>query len=526
MKKYKINKLILLSLFTFLPLFCISQSIDREKVYELGKKARKGKLAYVEQVENKDYKLYYITKASSKKAKVDVYRFDKDFNFKEITQEEILFEKMKLKFDWFNFNGELYTVEGTTVSYNPAFPLKLKKKRITYKYDWLFLGYYKTVEILEKVKPRTDDGMKYYCFKYMEDEITGDLYIVAGAAPGGLDKNAGNRLTDIRLLKFDKDLNKVAETKVTFEFGQEVAFAQPFAEADPENPEALGIVGGALVFAPNEWKGSSAPKDKNKGNFTYVEFDKDLKLVARESFTSPSPGWSMDGASWIAKSDGTKDVYIYGAAALGKDKYHMYAVQSAKKKSIQVLKVNSGKIDYLTETSLEEIENAKKLPASNKKTVSYTGKQKLVFQFAEINSGNIILYSQYYSKEGIPQDYTALEYDQSGKLVANYMRNMELQPKVKMGINHTISENKNGVFWTTFEVDETKSVASIAPVISKIDVKMKTFGEPLLLGKVGKKPTYFVDQSFPMLNISNTQQVYFGSDKSGKNIWFCRVNLD
>lgn len=327
------------------PTWSNAQTVDKESTYKLSGKARRGRLAHVKQVVNGDYELYYITKSTAKKAKIQVYTFDKDFNFKDRKEEEILFEKIKTKYSWFKYNGELYSVEAITINWNPSMPLKLKKKRITYKYDWLLLGYYKKVEILEKVKPRTDDGMKYYAFKYMEDERTGDIYIVAGAAPGNVSKDAGRSLTDIRLLKYDSDLNKLGETKIPFEFGQEVAFAQGFAEPDPSNPQAIGISGGALVFAPTHWKGSSAPKDDNKGNFTYVEFDKNLKLTTRQTFTSPSPGWDMSGMSWNAKPDGTKDVYIYGAAALGKDKYHQLAVQSAKKKSIQLLKVNSGKMN-------------------------------------------------------------------------------------------------------------------------------------------------------------------------------------
>ena len=516
----------LVLMLAFAPSLINAQSIDKESTYKLSGKARRGKLAHVEQKENGDYELYYITKATKKKAKVQTYTFDKDFNFKDKKDEEVLFEKMKFKFKWFKFNGELYTVEGITVNSNPAVALKLKKKRITYKYDWFLLGYYKTVEVLGKVKPRTEDGLKYYAFKYLEDEMTGDIYIVAGAAPGGLSKKAGDRLTDIRLLKFDKDLNKVAETKVPFKYGQEVAFAQAFLESDPNNPEANGIIGGTLIFAPTEWKGSSAPKDKNKGNFTYVEFDKDLKVTSRESFTSPSPGWAIEGMNWFATEDGTKEVYFYGAAALGKNKYHQYAVQSAKKKSIQVMKVNSGKIEYLTETKIEDIEGLKKLPANNKKATKYTGKQKLVFQFSKINTGNIVLYTQYYNKDGVPGDYTALEFDENGKLAANYMRNKAIKSKSKVGIEHIMTENANGLFWIAFEIDDSKGVVSGAPVISKIDTKGKKIGEALVLGKDGKRNTYFIDNKFPMLNISDTQQVYFGADKKGKNIWFCRVNLD
>lgn len=518
--------LILIVLFSLTSSFSNAQSIDKENTYKLSGKARRGKLAHVTQLENKDYELYYITKSTAKKAKIQVYTFDKDFNFKSTKQEEILFEKIKTKYKWFKYNGELYTVDAITLNWNPALPLKLKKKRITYRYDWILLGYYKTVKVLEKVKPRTEDGMKYFAYKYMEDEITGDIYIVAGAAPGTVSKDAGRRLTDIRILKYDSDLNKVGETKIPFEYGQSVAFSQAFLEPDKDNPQALGISGGALVFVPTEWKGSSAPKDKNKGNFTYVEFDKDLNIKSRESFVSPSPGWDMSGMSWMAKEDGTKDVYIYGASALGKDKYHMYAIQSAKKKSIQLLKVNSGKVEYLTETTLEDIEGLKKIPSSNKKAISYNGKQKLAFNFEQLNNGEIILYAQYYGKEGQPQDYTAMHFNKSGNLVANYMRNMELQPKAKFSISHEILENKNGVYWIAFEVDESKGISTVAPVISKVDINNKKINNPLVLGKVGKKATYFVDSSFPLLNISSEQQVYFGSDKAGKNIWFCRVNLD
>ena len=522
----KINSFVVIILLAMLPLLSTAQSIDKQNTYKLSGKARRGKLAHVKQTENGDYKLFYITKSNKRKAKVQVYTFDKDFNFKDRSEEEVLFEKMKFKFKWFKFNGELYTVEGITVSMNPMIAMRLKKKRITYKYDWLFLGYHKKVEILKKVKPRTEDGLKYYAYKYLEDEITGDVYIVVGVAPGSMSKQAGRKLTDIRLLKYDKDLNKLAETKIPFKYGQEVAFAQSFAKPDPKNPKALGVTGGALIFAPAEWKGSSAPKDKNKGTFSYVEFDSDLKLVARESFTSPSPGWAIDGIQWNQKTDGTKDVYVYGAAALGKNKYHAIAVQSAKKKSIQVMKVNSGKIEYLTETLIDDIKSAKKIPASNKKTTNYTGKQKLVFNFSSIRNGNIILYSQYYNKKSMPGDYTALEFNKSGKLVANYMRNMELKSAEPVGISHNILENKNGAYWIAYEIKGSKADLTVAPVISKIDINNKTIGNPLVLGKEGKRTKYFIDNSFPLLNISDTQQVYFGSDKKGKNIWFCRVNLD
>jgi hypothetical protein len=501
-----------------------AQTIEKEASYLLDGKARRGRLAQVEVADNGNYKLYYITKAKTSKVKFLIYTFTPDFEFVSKEEDEIELEKVKTKYSWFNFKGELYTVQGITMNWNPVMPLVLKKKEITYKYDWLLLGYYKTVKVLDKVKPRTDDGMKYFAKKYFEDEVTGDIYIVAGVAPGGLSKKAGDQLIDMRILKFDFDLNLLGETKIPFEYGQEVAFAQGFAEADPENPESVGFKGGAIVFAPTVWKGSSAPVDKEKGNFTYVQFDENLNIEVKESFVNPSPGWAIDGMQWMANDKGEKEVYIYGPAAFGKDKYYNVAVQSGKKKSIQLMKVGDGKIQYLTESNIEDIAAVKKMPSTHKKTFDYNGKSKLSFQFTPLSSGNIVLYGQYYN-EGKPGDYSAMEFNGEGKLVANYTKNMATGIKVKYAVPHEILENSNGAYWISYEAEGDESTKNIVPVITKIDSKAKEIKDPLVLGKVGKKQTYFIDKSYPMLGVSETEQVYFGSDKREKNIWFCRVKL-
>ncbi len=501
-----------------------AQTIDKEVTFELDKKAKRGRLANVEIDGAGNYKLYYITKTKSKLIKFQIYTFDPDFNFISKVDDELELEKVKTKYSWFNFKGELYSVEGITLNWNPAVSLKLKKKKTTYRYDWLLLGYYKTVEVLDKVKPRTDDGLKYFAKSYFEDEITGDIYIIAGAAPGMVSKDAGAQLTDLRILKYDWDLNKVAEAKIPFEYGQEVAFAQGFAESDPENPAAVGFAGGVVVFAPTVWKGSSAPVDKNKGNFTIVEFDKDLNIVTRESFENPSPGWTIEGMQWALNDEGKRDIYLYGPAAFGKDKYYMNAKQVAKKKSIQVMKVSSSKIEYLTETTLEDIEAAKAMPPSNKKTADYNGREKPSFNFTQLSSGNILLYGQYYF-DGKPSDYMALEFDNNGKLVSNYTRNMETKIKVPFTCVNSVTETANGVYWISYEAEGDETTKYIVPVITKLDTKAKNVNDPVILGNDGKKQQYYVDPSYPLLNLSDTEQVYFGSDKKGKNIWFCRVKL-
>ena len=175
--------------------------------------------------------------------------------------------------------------------------------------------------------------------------MNGDLYIVVGVAPGLVSEDAMKQHTDIRIIKFDWDLNMVGETKIPFEYAQEVAFAGGFEAPDPENPAAVGFDGGIVVFAPMDVPGKYAPPiDPDKSNFTYVEFDKDLNIIGRETFQSPSPGWNIGNFAWGWNEDGGREIFVYGPAALGKDKYHALAQTSTKLKSIQLLHTSSGKV--------------------------------------------------------------------------------------------------------------------------------------------------------------------------------------
>lgn len=73
-----------------------SQTIDLEKTYAITKQSKKGTLANVEFDESTgNYTLFYITKSNDKMAKIEVYVFDKDFNFISQTDEELEFEKVK-----------------------------------------------------------------------------------------------------------------------------------------------------------------------------------------------------------------------------------------------------------------------------------------------------------------------------------------------------------------------------------------------------------------------------------------------
>ncbi len=137
----------------------LAQKLEMEKTYEITGKSKRGYLGKVLYDANmKVYSLIYVTKSGERKVKFETYEFDKDFNFLKKSEDEQDIDRAKLKFTWFNFKGETYVMEAISVSGNLVGTLVLKKKRITYSYDWFFGGYNKKVELLEKVKPKNDDG--------------------------------------------------------------------------------------------------------------------------------------------------------------------------------------------------------------------------------------------------------------------------------------------------------------------------------------------------------------------------------
>ena len=84
------------------------------------------------------------------------------------------------------------------------------------------------------------------------------------------------------------------------------------------------------------------------------------------------------------------------------------------------------------------------------------------------------------------------------------------------------------MYWLLMEI---KGVATWTekpltyPRIGKIDLAAGTISEFQNYGAIGKKD-YYLDPKFPFLETDGGNKiVFFGSDESGRQIWFCRVNL-
>ena len=81
------------------------------------------------------------------------------------------------------YKGDLYDVLGVTVEPNMMGTVVLRRKQVHYKWDWFWGGYNKRVEILEKVKPRGDNGAFYAYISHADYDQTGSV-VVLGLGEG------------------------------------------------------------------------------------------------------------------------------------------------------------------------------------------------------------------------------------------------------------------------------------------------------------------------------------------------------
>jgi hypothetical protein len=530
-------KLLLLTMLVFLfSQGIFAQVLDLEKTYEITGKAKRGALAKVEQdPATGDYTLYYVTKSRDQYMKFQIYTFDKDFNFKDMKEDEVEFDKVKTKYSWFIWNGELYSVEGNFVEPNLVGTLVLRKKKITYKYDWFFLGYYKTTEILDKVKPRTDDGRKFYYLSHVEDDKTGDIIVFCGVRGGKGADAAVNHFKELSFLKFNKDLDLVKELKVPFQYIQSIAMTRgidKIYEDDPDNP---GIGGMVVVTAPQGGPGMGKFADEDMNNYTYLRVDADLNLVDKISFKSNASYWKIDEMIQNVSND---DVYIFGPDAAGKEKYfNMVAANPGSKfKAIQLVKISNHAVSYITEANLDEIESKINCPPSQKKSPAYEGKKFEIKNYHVSNNGDFLVFGQNFetSKDGNKyNDVIGFHFDPSGVFKAQYSVDTKQNNRYSKaaGAPQAFIESPDGksLFWLLMEIKGVTIWGGGKPLcyprIARIDLANSKLSDFTDFGVGGDERDYYLDPKFPFLNIGSDKLVFFGSNASGKHIWFCRVKL-
>jgi hypothetical protein len=535
-----------------------AQQLSKEGTHEISKKANKGYLyePTVDEAKN-EVTMTYVTKATGRKAKFETYKFDMDFNFKGMEESEVPLEKIKgFKAD----KGEEYSVEAVTVEPNLLGTLILKSKTYKRKWNWFWGGYDTKVSFGEKIKPKSEDGGKFQYIAHSEQQESGNILIFAGDKGTGLG-NALKMTTEIHILRFDHDLNKISDNLLKFDYPQTVV-AVNTDDQDDDNDKDNDVL---LLFAPMGGKAYRKSADLVATNYTFVRVGKDGNVKERVSVASKAG--IFNGNMFVTIGD---DVLIMGATGEKTDDYfdEKFAapvnmrddeVEKFKAKGFQVVKISKGKTEFVSNNTLEDFDKKSQSPPSQKKNPEYTGRKFKVADIKLLSNGDILLAGQKYTKAkggghvmkfgnlgslgggsgggAEYEDIIMMHFGGNGVLKASYgVRREENDKEAKSSPNNQlIMESKDGksVYWTIMEMKgwrqekelgESKYKFLMYPNVSKIDVASAKIGDFVQMGQ--GKSDYYVNNKYPSLPIGNGQIVFLGENKSGKTLWFAKMPLE
>ena len=534
-------KQILLTLTAFLSILgAKAQQLSKEATYEISKKANKGYL-YEPKVDeaNNELSLTYVTKATGKVAKFETYKFDLNFNFKSMQESEQPLEKIKgYKVD----KGEEYTLNSLTVETNFMGTLVLRRKIINRKWNWFWGGYDSKVKLADKVKPKTDDGEKLFYFAHTEQDELETVLVVAGAK--GPMKDPMRQYKEIHVLRFDKEMNRISDQEIKFDFPQTIVGISTADNDEDANAEDDVLI----LFAPYGGKGTKSFADPDPKNYTFVRIGYDGKVKERIAFKSNAG--IFNGNMFVQNGN---EVLILGATGSDDDYFNekFSAPQPVsdgrdlqndefKAKGFQIVKIANGKAEFVTNNTLDDFEAKAKSPASQKKKPEYTGKKFRVSDLKLAPNGDLFLTGQKFTKNksGIKfEDIIMMHFSGNGNLKAAYgVRREENDKEASMSPNNQMlvfSNDGTKLYWmimemaglkTEKELGESKYKFLVYPSVAKIDIANASIGEFVQFGQ--GKTDYYVNNKYPLLPIGKGNIVFLGENKSGKTLWFAKMPID
>jgi len=516
-----------------------SQTVDIEKTYDVSKEAQKG---FIHTVVNDDAKkeltFTYRVRAKRNQAKFINYTFDYNFNMINQSEDIVDFEKeIPQKYKPKKYRGEDYEKEGLYVEPNMMGTLVMKRKVTHFNWNWFTMGYGVTTRVEGKLKATTDDDKKLSYYYHIEDNNEGTAMILTGEK--ATKESPVNQMMHFHFIKYDINLTKLADVTVNFETPQIVIANWAFQNESDNQSDYVA------VFATTKVKNFVGGKNlwgQDPTEYTYVRVSYDGKLIDRIKFNSPNSIWRID--EFVKAKDNS--IYFYGPSNDEKGEYFqsMADVSGDKTKwpRFQLAKVNNGKMEFTTSTSMEEFKAKLKAQPDGKKGDPYNGR-RVAFTEAIVSPANeIILSGQNYglarnAKGQVTgreyEDLLMFHFDAKGLLVSQYTMNKKqkgISPDIQ---NFEFSSDGKTMYWSYFDNVDSKVVKELdfvvdkplgVPKMAKINLTTGAFEK---YSEFGKGEYYAHYNTLNYVKFVNTNQVnFFGEDKKGSALWFVRVNLD
>ena len=544
-RKRKVNWLIQNAILFILFIFMLgaiqtsAQVPILEKSYDVSRKAKNGYLAHIETNAEKGIidMIYVLSSTTKHKIKYEIYTYDKDLNLINTVQEEEFVDKVKSRWSWFKFKGESFVTNSLTASSDLAGKLVFRKKQTTGSWVWLTGTYYRHIKQLEKVKPKTEDNMKYFFTSAYEIERDSSVLVIAGKP----EKKTHNETMNFDIMSCDNEVNISTVDKIDFPYPQKIVFSAPLQDDQAHVSNDDLPRDWVVVFAPSGlYNKDSDPKPTN---YTYIRISTKGKVLEKFSFDSPSNGWRVLGAY-----EKDNSVFLYGSAITknpGKDysnevfkNLQMVATTSAsalekeeennsgsgilggisaissmgskdngktqdevdapldelKYTNIQIGKITNSKFEFLSSPDIEEFEKKQAKPADQKKFITFDGKKFEINGINITSSGDIFVSGQDFtnSKKGrIYKGVYMFQFEANGNLKKNYGVKLDQSKKSSffnkspltsdMYIAHnTVRESidKKSLYWLIKDVKSIREESNTS-FASLSTVRVKTTWTPL-----------------------------------------------
>jgi hypothetical protein len=432
--------------------------MENEVAHQISNKAEQGYLGDVNMdADKKEITLSFVTATKAKKIKVEKYLFDYDLNFKNSEKEEYDYAKdVKSKYKWFKFrNEEVEKTIGVTAEPTMMGNLVFKRKEITSFWSWYYGGYRTEVKVTDKLKPRNDEGNKYYYRGHFDNDETGELLALVSPKING--KDFYKMHMEYNVLKVDKDLNILSKVDIVFENPQYLIWKGVF-----DNTGDF-----AAIFAPTAGMGMKNESEKPT-EYTYVRINPKGEVVERIPFETKATRWMIGG---VYDKDGITTIYGAGFN-IGKPKdayadFKNYAPVYKGFDNMQVVSIKGGKIQYVSAPKLDEIASKTVAPSGQKKAKEYDGGRIRVTGIQTAPNGDVLIMAQMVNYNPVSQlmvykDFMVFHFAGNGELKKTY----SIDTPAKGGIYNTtdplsspatrpseseifISEDGKTALWTT-----------------------------------------------------------------------------
>ncbi len=197
------------------------------------------------------------------------------------------------------------------------------------------------------------------------------------------------------------------------------------------------------------------------------------------------------------------------------------------------MKIADKKVEYLTETTLDEFATKLKTPPSQRRSPDYDGKKFEIINYKVFDNADFMVVGQNFkldqNKVKQYNDIVAFHFDSKGILKAQYgvdtKESNEYSKKYGTPQSMLIGKNPNNMYWIVQEIkgySDWFDKELTYPRIAKVDMSAATLGDFTTLG--GKE--FYLDPKFPYLESEPGKLVFFGSNKPGKIIWFNKIDLE